>query len=333
MDRRSFLRHAAIASLLPADRVLAAPPTARARVVVVKTDDRAAGVARAVDLLGLDGFGGAEVFLKANYNSSDSTPGSTHPDVLAALLAALRRKGAGPVTLGERSGMGETRSVLRTRGALEIATRFGARVLVLDELPADGWQAVRPRSSHWQHGFAVPRALLAAGAVVQTCCLKTHRFGGHFTLSLKNSVGLAAKTIPGDAHDYMRELHGSPDQRRMIAEINTAYAPALVLLDGIDAFVSGGPDRGELAHPGVIVAGVDRVAVDAVGVALLRSLGTTPEVRRGAIFAQEQLARAIELGLGVGRPEAVELVTGDPASAEAARVVRRLLDQPPGAAG
>ena len=333
MDRRSFLKHAAIASLLPAGEVLAGPTAAGARVVLVKTDDRAAGVARAIDLLGVAGFAGAAVFLKANYNSSDPTPGSTHPEVLAALLGALRKMGAGAVTLGERSGMGDTRAVLRTRGALDIAGRFGAKVLVLDELPADGWQPIRSRSSHWERGFAVPRALLAAGAVVQTCCLKTHRYGGHFTLSLKNSVGLAAKTIPGEGYDYMRELHGSPAQRKMIAEINTAYAPALVVLDGVDAFVSGGPDTGEVAHPGVIVAGVDRVAVDAVGVALLRSLGTTPEVRRGAIFEQEQLARAAELGLGVGRPEGVELVTGDRASAEVAKVVRKLLDQRPGAAG
>ena len=333
MDRRSFLKHAAIASLLPAGKVLASPAPAGARVVLVKTEDRAAGVARAIDLLGLAGFSGAEVFLKANYNSSDPTPGSTHPEVLASLLVALRKMGAGAVTLGERSGMGDTRAVLRTRGALDIAARFGAKVLVLDELPADGWQPVRPRSSHWERGFAVPRALLAAGAVVQTCCLKTHRYGGHFTLSLKNSVGLAAKTLPGEGYNYMRELHGSPDQRKMIAEINTAYVPALVVLDGVDAFVSGGPDTGQLAHPGVIVAGVDRVAVDAVGVALLRSLGTTPEVHRGAIFEQEQLARAAALDLGVGRPEGVELVTGDRASAEVAKVVRKLLDQRPGAAG
>jgi len=37
------------------------------------------------------------------------------------------------------------------------------------------------------------KTFLEAEKVVQTCCLKTHRFGGHFTLSLKNSVGLVAK--------------------------------------------------------------------------------------------------------------------------------------------
>ena len=56
------------------------------------------------------------------------------------------------------------------------------------------------------------------------------------------------------------------------------------------------------------------IAVDAVGVALLRHFGTTPEVSRGSIFAQEQIARAVELGLGITEPAQIALVTGDPES-------------------
>ena len=108
---------------------------------------------------------------------------------------------------------------------------------------------------------------------MQTCCLKTHRYGEHNTLSLKNSVGMVAKRVPQDEHDYMRELHNSPHQRRMIAEINAAYTPALVVLDGVEAFISGGPDQGERVSLEVIFAGTDRIAIGAVGVALLRDYG------------------------------------------------------------
>ena len=73
--------------------------------------------------------------------------------------------------------------------------------------------------------------VLAADGVVQTCCLKTHRYGGHFTMSLKNTVGLVAKRVPGESYDYMTELHGSPHQRLMIAEANAAYTPDLIVLD------------------------------------------------------------------------------------------------------
>gem|GEM_PF-2478140 len=112
------------------------------------------------------------------------------------------------------------------------------------------------------------------------CCLKTHRFGGHFTLSLKNSVRMVARTGP-DGYDDMLELHSSPFQRTLIAEINALYRPALVVLDSIEAFVDGGPETGKLARPGVVLAGVVRVAIDAVGVALLRIHGTKGPVSEG----------------------------------------------------
>ena len=63
--------------------------------------------------------------------------------------------------------------------------------------------------------------------------------------------------------------------------------------------------------------------------ALLRYFGTTPEVSRGAIFEQEQIARAAQLGIGVSGPKQIELVTGDAASAEYAKPIRALLDGAP----
>jgi uncharacterized protein (DUF362 family) len=123
----------------------------------------------------------------------------------------------------------------------------------------------------------------------------------------------------------MRELHGSPHQQAMIAEINAASTPALIVLDGVEAFVRGGPDTGERVWAEVVLAGADRVAIDAVGVALLRLHGTTPEVSRGPIFQQEQIARAVELGLGVAGPDQIDLVTGDAASAAYAAEVRARL--------
>jgi uncharacterized protein (DUF362 family) len=171
----------------------------------------------------------------------------------------------------------------------------------------------------------MPRPVLEADGVVQTCCLKTHRYGGHFTLSLKNSVGLAAKWVPGESYNYMGELHNSPHQRRMIAEINTAYQPDLVVLDGVEAFVEGGPAQGKKVQANLILAGTDRVAIDAVGVAVLRHFGTTPEISQGAIFEQEQITRAVNLGLGVGDPDQIELITDDPESAAYARQIQEIL--------
>ena len=332
MNRREFLKSASAVggvmltpSLLRAVEYDNGATSKMSAVAFVKTADRVSGVQRAIDLLGIQKFHGKDLFVKPNFNSADATPGSTSEQTLLALLKKLKAMGAGPLTIGDRSGMGNTREVMQKKNAFQLGKELDAKVVVFDELGPDDWELIKPPDSHWQQGFALPRPVRRAGGIVQTCCLKTHRYGGHFTLSLKNSVGLAAKTIPGNPYNFMRELHSSPDQRRMIAEINTAYHPDLVVLDGVEAFVNGGPDQGKLVNANVILAGTDRVAVDAVGVALLRHFGTTPEVSQGSIFDQEQIARAVQLKLGVTSPKQIEILTDDRESAEYAKQIKEAL--------
>ena len=330
MNRRQFLKTASSfgTGMLMAPSFMAAnePQPAKTPVAFVKTTDRTAGVSRAIDLLGLERFRGKDLFVKPNFNSADVTPGSTHQDTLVAILRKLKAMGAGPLTIGDRSGMGNTREVMDQKQAFVMGKELNAKVVVFDELAAGDWETIAQPDSHWPQGFALPRMVRRAGGIVQTCCLKTHRYGGHFTLSLKNSVGLAAKYVPGNSYNFMRELHSSPDQRGMIAEINAAYRPDLIVLDGIQAFTTGGPDQGKLVNANVILAGTDRVAVDAVGVALLRHFGTTPEVSRGPIFSQEQIARAVQLKIGINSPAQIEILTADRESADYASQIRPLLN-------
>jgi uncharacterized protein (DUF362 family) len=123
----------------------------------------------------------------------------------------------------------------------------------------------------------------------------------------------------------MRELHSSPDQRKMIAEINVAYSPALIVLDGLEAFVDGGPMTGVKKTANVFLAGTDRVAIDAVAVAILKELGSNETIMGKKVFAHEQIARAVELGLGVSSPKAIEIVASGADSEEYARKIRQIL--------
>ncbi len=295
------------------------------QIALVRTGDRAQGVRRAIELLGINPIRGNHVLFKPNFNSADPAPASTHPDIMRSILLALDDMGARSVTVGERSGMGDTRQVLQQRGVFNMAEELGFATVVFDELAEKDWIVRRSGDFHWSDGFAVPRQLLDAECVVQTCNLKTHRFGGHFTLSLKNSVGFAAKTVSGGGFNYMTELHRSPYQRHMIAEINTVYAPALIVMDGVESFLNGGPAQGKKAQTDVVLVGTDPIAMDAVGVAILRLFGTTAEVSKGKIFDQEQIRRAVELGLGADGPEMISLVTGDAESLAFAGLVEEML--------
>lgn len=291
-------------------------------VSLVCTQSRFEGVPKAISLLKSNPVRGKSVVLKPNFNTADPAPGSTHNDTLRALVSTLKQMGTTRITVAERCGpYAPTQKILKDKGIFELAEELDFNIVDLEKIEPDGWVHLHPKDSHWKDGFLFPRIYLEAESIVQTCCLKSHAYGGNFTLSLKNSVGMVA----GKGHSYMQELHSSPDIRQMIAEINTAYSPDLIVLDGVDAFVKGGPDKGTRVQANVIVAGSDRVAIDAVGVAILRLLGTTPQVSQGPIFEQEQIARAVELGLGIKSPDQIQLVTGDPESETFAEQIRDIL--------
>lgn len=290
-------------------------------VFVLKTTDRTTGVPALLKKFGLDDYAGKQVAVKANFNSADPFPASTHLETLEAIVETLKGAGAGGITLAERSGMGDTEEVLEQMGVLALSKELGFKAVVLNDVGKDDWLKIDKEGTHWLKGFYIAKIFHDADKVVQTCCLKTHRFGGHFTLSMKNSVGLVAKKVPGGMYDYMWELHGSPYQRQMIAEINQNYNLDFVLMDGIKAFVTGGPDQGKLVEPNLLLASHNRVAIDAVGVAILKLYGAKGKVGEADVFEQDQLKRAAELGFGA---KSVADITLTPLNTESKEMADRI---------
>ena len=320
LTRRELLKAGVATAILARTARAATSP-----VFVIRTTDRAEGIRRGLAALGLPAVQGKRVVIKPNFNSADAYPASTHPDTLGALVRHFQGAGAVEITIADRSGMGNTRRVMEQKGVLAQAKQIGFQAVVLDEIPIEGWVEERLPGGHWSRGVLFPRLFQEAELLVQTCCLKTHRYGGHFTLSLKNSVGMVAKYSPRDRYNYMGELHGSSFQRQMIAEINQLYRPAMIVMDGLEAFTDGGPESGTLVKPQLMILGTDRIAVDAVGVAVLRIHGGNATISRGRIFEQEQIARAVQLGLGAKTPGQIDLVAGDPESKKTAERITETL--------
>ena len=294
------------------------------RVAFVHTEDRKSGVESSIRALGINPAKNRDVLIKPNFNTADLCPGSTHNDTLVTLVEEVWKMGAKSVSLGERS-YSENRPVMEEKGIIPLMEKLDVRIIDFDDLDASDWVKVDADNSHWQDGFRVARPVLESECLIYTCCLKTHQFGGVITLSLKNSVGV----VPTSRHgfSYMSELHSSPHQRKLIAEINAPFTPALVVLDGIDAFVDGGPATGQRARGNVFLASTDRVAIDAVGVAILKSLGSNDQIMNTRIFDQEQIARAAELGLGASVPAEIEVVPADEKSKEYRDRIVDILDK------
>jgi uncharacterized protein (DUF362 family) len=326
INRREFLKYSGAAGGvllfgLHGDRVMA---NDKSRVAFVNTEDRQTGVSSSIKTLGINPVKNKDVLIKPNFNTADRAPGSTHNDTLVALVEQVWKMGAKSISLGERS-YPPTRSVMEQMGILPLMQERDVTIIDFDTLDKKDWVKVNPKASHWQDGFRVARPILEAECLISTCCLKTHQYGGVFTMSLKLHVGV----VPTERHgfSYMSELHQSPHQRKLIAEINAPFTPDLIVLDGIDAFVDGGPMTGKRARGNVFLAATDRVAIDAVGLAVLKSLGSNAQIMKPKIFEQEQIARAAEIGLGTTSPAEIEVVAAGAESQEYCDRVVQILKQ------
>jgi uncharacterized protein (DUF362 family) len=326
--RREFVARSSRAAAALVFSGMQEPLEPASTVALTKNADKSAALKQALELMGDVDFAQKGIYLKPDFNSPHGFPASTDPDMIRDVVAHLRERNCGKITLAERSGMGETREICEKIGMPDLAKRLDFSLLPLEELPAGKWRRALEEGSHWSKGVEVPEWLTPAAPIVQICNLKTHRFGGHFSASLKNSIGLVAKHAgAGTRHNYMVELHSSADQRVMIAEVNQLYRPLLVVMDASRVFVDGGPEAGDLAYPQVVAVSRDRVALDAVGVALLRLHGAGGPVSRGSVFEQAQIKRAGELKLGSRSPKEIRILTGDDESRKVAFQVTAVLEK------
>ena len=293
-------------------------------VAIVRTEDRVSGIEEALRLIGgiepaIENINEGYVLVKPNCNSHDPFPASTHPDTVRLVLKLLLEAGLEKeqIIVGDMSGPAwlPTKATMEKNGILDAAKEFQVKVSSFEN---EEWIWVKPKkASSWPEGFRIARTAYNASRIISLPCLKTHQFGGVFTLSLKNSVGLinsADRTI----------LHQKPGHR--IAEINLAYTTDLIVLDGLQCFISGGPTHGKKATSGVIIAGSDRVAVDSVGVATLKFY-EAEGITGIKIQNQEQLKRAAEIGIGHLNADMIALkasnLAGDEKFDDIVRFVKR----------
>ena len=292
------------------------------RVTFFETQNRAEGVRASLIAWESNPVKEKDVLIKPNFNTADPAPGSTHNETLIALVDEIWKMGASSITLGERS-YPPTQEVMEKKGIIPLLKEKDVKIINFDDLNKKDWVKMNPKGSHWSNGFRVARPILEAECLICTCCLKTHQFGGAFTLSLKLHVGVVPTVRHG--FQYMSELHQSPYQEELIAEINATFSPDLVVLDGIDAFVDGGPATGTRVKGNVFLVSNDRIAIDAAGVAVLKELGSNRAIMDKKIFHQKQISRAVDLGLGVSSPSEIDLVPADPKSREYCDRVKTIL--------
>jgi len=266
-----------------------------------RNKDTLESVRAAVELAG--GLGikeGSTVLIRPNANTADLPPGSTNPEILKGAIREARRCSPEKIIVAEKSMTTlDTEMVLRKLGLWQAAEAEGAdEILTFDHMKRS---YMKPDGAFsWPEGFYVPEFLASVDYVIALPVIKTH-WTATFTMGLKSQISITAdrdrRQLPHGQHRDV--LFGN-----MIAESNLVYRPDFYISDATKCFVTGGPDLGNLREPGIVLASPDVIANDAVGLALLKTLGTVPKIQEHSVWAQPQIKRAVELGLGAhGREE------------------------------
>ncbi|MBS7628301.1 DUF362 domain-containing protein [Candidatus Bathyarchaeota archaeon] len=267
----------------------------KAIVCVLRTEDPVEGVIKALKKINAEELLSQKdrVLIKPNYITADhpSTGVTTDGRIVEGLVRFLRALGIESIIIAEGSGMADTMEAFKVAGLLELAGRYGLRLVDLnkDELV----MVEIPRAMALKR-VKIAKTALESTFIVSVPKLKVHRMAG-VTLSMKNMMGVVMPK--GSVHSPLDEK---------IVDLNLVIKPNLAVVDGI---VAGA--RAELnslpVHLGIVIAGKDPVAVDAVGAALM---GFDP-------LTIGHIRRAHERHLGVGDLAQIEVV------GEALDVVRR----------
>ena len=280
MDRRGFLTTGVLAGaglgmgLLGSDSLWAVPAPsmsiAHYKSSPMETDDIAEEARRltrqAIDALG--GMGrfvskGNVVWIKPDigWDRRPEQAATTNPDVVATLVALCYQAGAKKVLVSDNPCNPARLSYPRS-GIQPAAEKAGAEVPFLDERKFRKMSLNGKVLKEWE----VYQDIVEADRLINVPIAKNHNLC-LATLGMKNLMGV----LGGARNRLHQDLGGT------VADLAAFLEPRLVVLDAIRILTANGPVGGNLAdvkRKDTLVAGVDQVAVDAVGATLL---GYKPE--------------------------------------------------------
>jgi uncharacterized protein (DUF362 family)/NAD-dependent dihydropyrimidine dehydrogenase PreA subunit len=182
---------------------------------------------------------------------------TTHPSIVASVIKLVKEAGATPI-VGDSPGIPLYDRVLRITGIAAVARELGAEAPDFSVNPVD---AENPSGLRVKR-LVVARPAIEADTIISVSKLKTHG-QVYFTGAIKNQFGCVPGLLKAQYHMRFpdRELFAGA-----LLDINRYLKPklALAIMDGVVGMEGNGPSGGRPRKLGVIIAGRDFPAVDAV---------------------------------------------------------------------
>lgn len=215
---------------------------------------------------------------------------TTHP-MIVRVVAEMVREAGGMVFIGDSPGIGSFRSVADRSGIAVAAQESGAELVGFDKtLEVHGvgrFKRISVAQTYWQ-----------ADKVINLPKLKTHEMMT-MTCAVKNLFGAVVGTEKAGWH--LKAGTSREQFARLLLEIYLLKKPALNIVDGIVAMEGNGPGSGDPIHLGVLIAGINPVAVDVVA-------GKIAGIAPNLLYIERE---AVNMGLPGSRLDEI-LINGTP---------------------
>lgn len=232
-----------------------------------------------------------KVLLKMNLLSSSLGPEhavNTHPSVVRALVDFFQKEVGAEVYLGDSCGSvrdGSTNKAFRVTRLDKVAEETGATWVNFDK---DKHIEVKKLNGAIIPTFRMARTVKDVDLVVSVPKLKTHGLT-KYTGALKNTLGV----IPAKGK---KDIHIQAPKPSVFAQalidVYEEVTPHLTLMDGVVGMEGNGPNAGSPRKVGLIIAGNNGVALDAVASSII---GYEPLAIPTIRYAQERGLGSAEL--------------------------------------
>jgi uncharacterized protein (DUF362 family) len=266
ITRRSFIKTSAAvgASTLAGSSLLSKLVYGKGKVdiSIVTGEDYFKNTIEAVKQLG-----GMKKFVPKNSkvallpNVQRNNPGVfTKPEILRAVIQMCKKAGAKEISC--LSWLGEQNWV--NTGLAKVINEEGANLILVDREDSNFKAVPIP------NGIALKEASIMSqffnyDVFINMPITKDHA-GNKFTGTLKNLMGLNSPTNNRTFHkpNWKTDLNDITHLDQCIADLNTIIKPDLCIVDATEFITTNGPfGPGELIKPQKVIAGTDRVAIDA----------------------------------------------------------------------
>jgi uncharacterized protein (DUF362 family) len=232
-------------------------------VAVVSGPDYLSSTGKAVELLG-----GMEKFVKNGSrvailpNTQSRHPGSyTKPDVVRAVIRMCREAGAAEVNC--LSWL--TPKHWEDSGLDKAVKEEGANLKLIDRDDESLYKAVPVPKGVALKEAQIMKEFFNNDVLIDMPITKDHA-GNKFTGTMKNLMGLNFRVNNRTFHkeNWTTDQSAIEHLDQCIADLNTVIEPALCVVDATEFITTNGPfGPGKLIKPQKVVAGTDRVAIDA----------------------------------------------------------------------